>query len=816
MRHAVRLWGRQPALALAAVVSLALGIGANTAIFSVMQAVVVRPLPYPDADRIVVVWETRADAPARWVAPANYLDWRRETRSFESLAAVDDVSLTLTGRGEPERLRGASASGTFFTTLGVQAAAGRTLLPADDDAGAPPVAVLTDGLATRLFGEPRAALGRELHLDGQTRAIVGVLPAGFAFALMPEAELWISGERGIPRSFPFPGDITTVRDSHVLTVIGRLRVGVTPEVARQDVAGVMDRLARAYPETNEGLGAGVTGLHDEVTGRIRPMVVLLQLAVALMLAIACANVASLLLGQAARREAELTTRVALGAGRGRLVGQLLTETLVIAIPGGALGLLAALWGLDALVALAPAELPRRDEIAIDPSVLGFTLALTLGTAVACGLGPAVGAARRSAGARSPAHRVAGDRRVHRWHRVLAIGELAIAQVLLVAAGVLVASFMAAQRVDLGYVPDGRLAADLSLAPERYLRPAPDTRAEEGRVDIEPRRQLVDGVLERLRSAPGVRAAAASFTAPMAGAPNRGIWLDDTPVQPSSQGPSADFQAVTPDYFRALGITLARGRDFDDRDDRRRPAVAIVNQAFVDRFMAGRDPLGRVLAFGGSRRHEIVGVVANARYRRVEEPAAPTFYVPLLQNDERWPFLSFTVWLDDDATTGHIASLIRARVRDLDPAQPIARVRTYDEALATALAPRRFNALLVGLFAAMALLLAAVGAYGIMAFGVVTRGRELGVRAALGASPSDLRRLVLAQGAWVGTVAVVLGLAAGQFATRGMAALLYEARLPDPVTYAVVAALLGGVALMATWLPARDATRVDPMRALREP
>ena len=385
-----------------------------------------------------------------------------------------------------------------------------------------------------------------------------------------------------------------------------------------------------------------------------------------------------------------------------------------------------------------------------------------------------------------------------------------------AAGVLVASFVAAQRVDLGFVPDGRLAADLSLAPERYLRPAADAAADDGRVNLEPKRQLIDGVLARLRGAPGVRAAAASFTAPMAGAPNRGIWLDDRPMQPSSQGPSADFQAVTPDYFRALGISMIRGRSFDAQDDMRRPAVAIVNEAFVDRYLADRDPVGRVLTSGGSRRHEIVGVVANARYRRVEEPAAPTFYVPLLQNDERWPFLSFTVWLDEaTSTAGSATSLIRAAVREIDPAQPIARVRTYDEALATALAPRRFNALLVGLFAGMALLLAAV-AYGVMAFGVVTRVRELGVRAALGASPSDLRRLVLAQGAWIGAAAVALGLGAGQLATRGMASLLYEARLPDPATYAVVAILLGGVALVATWLPARDATRVDPMRALREP
>jgi predicted permease len=814
MKHAIRLWRRQPLLALAAIVSLALGIGANTAIFSVLNAVVLRPLPYPDANRLVALWETSADNPARWVAPANFLDWQREARAFTSMAAFDGFAANLTGHGEPERLRAAGASGTFFTTLGVQAAIGRTLVPSDDGPGAVPVAVLTDGLARRLFGDPSAALGRGMTIEGRVHTVVGVLPATFSMPMQADAEIWLGSDRGIPRSFPFPGDITTVRDSHILYVVGRLTDGATREAAQQELASIMARLARTYPDTNEGLGAAVVGLHEQVVGDVRPLVVLLQLAVALILAIGCANVANLILGQATGRRAELATRVALGASRGRLVRQLLAETLVIAGPGGVIGLLLAAWGLDALVALAPAELPRTGEIAMDGTVLAFTLAVTFATSVAFGLGPALSRSRSSvANATAHGQRVAGHGSVRRWHQVMAVGELALAQLLLVGAGLLLASFVAAQRVELGFVPEGRIAADLSLAPDRYARPRVGSSADGFRVDIQPKRQLVDGVLTRLQNTPGVRAVAASFTAPMAGAPNRGIQIEGQPAQPVAQGPTADFQVITPDYFRALGVTLVRGRGFDDGDRADRPPVVIVNQAFVDRFLPGREPVGRTLTFGGDRRHEIVGVVADARYRDVERPAEPTFYVPLEQNDERWPFLSFTAWTDGDAAA--LAPVFRDAVRTIDPNQPVARVRTYDELLATALAPRRFTTLLVGLFALTALLLAAVGTYGVMAYAVTSRTRELGVRAALGATPTDLRRMVLDQGARLGGIAVALGLGAAWLATRSMASMLFEVRPGDPWTFAVVAAVLSGVALFATWLPATGATRVDPITALRD-
>jgi putative ABC transport system permease protein len=811
MTHALRLWSRQPWLAGAAIVSLALGIGATTAIFSVMSAVVLRPLPFPDADRLVAVWETSADSPARWLAPANYLDWVRETKSLAGIAVYDAFPLGLTGLQEAERLSGGGASGNFFELLGVSAARGRTLATSDDAADAPAVAVLTHGLAERLFGSVDRAVGQTLTLEGRVHDVVGVLAPGFSMPTLPNVEVWVNGDRGIPRSFPFPGDITAVRDSHFLLGVARLADGATVEAARTELQTLMARLALAHPDTNTGLGATVVPLHAQVVGHVEPLVIFLQLAVVAMLAIGCANVASLLLGHAAGRQRELATRLALGARRSTLVRQLLSDTLVLAVPGGLLGLLLAVWGLDALVALAPAALPRAGEIAVDGRVLAFTLAITSITVLACGLGPALGASRRAAAtAAQPGLRVAGDRSVSRWHGVMVIGELAVAQVLLVSAGLLLASFAAAQRVPLGYDTEGRMAAYLSLAPDRYLRPLG---GDEGRVDTGPKRALVRRVLDELRATPGVRAAAAAFTAPLAGAPNRGIRIAGT-TYPTGQEPQADFQVVTGDFFRTNGIALVTGRVFDDRDREGAVPVALVNQTFATRYLGGRNPVGQELLFGPDRRHEIVGVVDDTRYRNVEQPADPTFYVPLDQNDERWPFLAFMAWTDGDPSA--LAAVVRRAVRAVDPNQPLARVQTYDEILARAVAPRRFNALLAGLFAAVALVLAAVGTYGVLAYTVGARRRELGVRAALGAAPSDLERLVLRQGGGLALVALAIGAASAWLGGRAMASLLFQVQPGDARTIGVVTAGLVVVVLAATWIPARQATAIDPNAALKEP
>jgi predicted permease len=745
------------------------------------------------------------------VAPANFLDWRRDAaEAFDGLAAFDGFSATLTGTGEAQRVRAVSASGNFFTVLGQPAASGRTLVPDDDRPGAPCVAVLTEGLRQSRFGAI-APEGEALVLDGRPCTIVGVLPGTFDFPMQADAQLWTNGDRGVPRSFPFPGDITTVRDSHLLFVVGRLGAGVAAERAQAEVATVMARLAAQYPDTNTGLGASVQSLHEAVVGDVRPVLLLLQATVVVLLLVACANVAHLLLGRAAARQQELAVRASLGAGRWRLVRQLLAESLAIAVPGGAIGALAAAWGMDLLVAAAPASVPRLAQVSLSPGILGFAAALTLATTVLFGLLPAFGLASPGLAASIvPGQRVAGRAGVRRWHRAIVVGELALAQVLVVGALLLTASLMAAMRVDLGFDTDHRLAAELTLARDRYQRPAGNPQS--FTVDAMPRWQLVEGVLERLRATPGVRAAAASFTAPLGGAPNRGVRIEGTPEPRPGEEPSADFQLVTPDFFRTLGIALEDGRGFTDADHDRAQPVAMVNRAFATRYYPGASPIGRVITFGRDHSHLVVGVVADARFRRVEQAAEPAFYVPLRQNDEGWPFMAFTVWSEGDAAA--MAPVVREAVRALDPNQPISRLRTLDDILAAALAPRRFNTWLVGLFGATAMLLAALGAYGVMALSVVARTREIGVRSALGASASRLRALVLAETAVLAVVASALGLVLAISAGRLVRSLLFDVAPRDPLLLVTAGAVVVGAALAAGYLPARRAARMSPLDALR--
>ena len=507
------------------------------------------------------------------------------------------------------------------------------------------VAVLTDGLWHQQFGGIADALGKTMILNSMPHTIVGVLPRAFDMPMVAGGEVWMTGDRGIPRSFPFAGDITAVRDSHIIAVVGRLAPESTREQAQAQLTSVMASLSQRYPSTNAGLGASVVPLHEEIVGNVRPLIVLLQIAVAVLLLIACANVAHLLLGQAATRQAEISMRYALGADRSRIVRQLLIETLIIAVPGGHRGPGVRVAGVRALVLVAPQNLPRLAEISIDTTVLLFTIAHDAADrdrvrprARACrrrARRPTISGASASA---SPAI-AASAAAIRRW----SIGELALAQALLVGAGLLLVSFVHATRIDLGFAQHDRVLAEINLGPA-YVQPI----GKDGLIDPTRKIRFINAVLDRVRGGQGVRAVAASSTAPLTGAPNRGMRIEGDPVLPPDQQPNADFQLITPDYFRALGITLVTGRTFDANDRADTPPVLIVNQALVDKYFAGRDPIGHVILFGGSKRHEIVGVVADARYRSVEQPGDPTFYLPLEQNDERWPFLAFTVWTDGRA------------------------------------------------------------------------------------------------------------------------------------------------------------------------
>ena len=811
LRLGFRQWQRTPGLAVAAVLSIGLGVGATTAIFGVVRHVLLRPLPFAEPDRLVMAWETSPDNPARWVAPANFVDWRRDSgHVFEGLAAFDTYSAALTGGPTPERVRGISASGNLFTILGQVPAEGRLLLPDDDRAGAPCVAVLSDGLRERRFGRAVPPLGATLVLDGRPCAVVGVLPASFSLPLTPAIEVWTNGDRGVPRSFAFPGDVTTVRDSHLLFVLGRLRAGVTPRAAEGELQAVMARLAAAYPDTNAGLGAHVETLQAAVVGDVRPVLILLQVTVVVLLLVASSNVAHLLLGQVATRRRELAVRAALGARPGVIVRQLLSEALALALPGALVGLLLAIWGLHLLVAVAPPSVPRLSEVTVDPVMLAFGLVLTCATTLAFALVPAIGA---SAPAVAPelAHgaRVAGRRHVG-WHRALVVGELALAHLLVAAALLLSASLLAAMRVDLGFAPEGRLTAQLNLSRDPYQQPMPD--GGEFTSNPRPRQQLIDTVLARMADTPGVRAVAASFTAPFGGAPNRGVRIDGAPEAPRGQEPDADFQAVTPDYFRTLGIALVEGRAFVAADDTRAPTVSIVNRAFAARYLAGRPAIGRVVSFGGSRRHQIVGVVADARNRQIERAAEPALFVPFPQNDESWPFLSVTVWATGDPAA--LAPELRAAFVAADPNQPLSSLRVVDDLLADQLAPRRFMTGLVALFGLLALVLATIGAYGVLSLSVSSRLRDLAVRSALGASAAHLRGLVLGEAMALVALASVVGLALALAAARLSQSLLFQVSSTSPAVLASAAVVVVVPALVAAYLPAARAARTSPIDALR--
>ncbi len=804
MRHVLlglRTVGRAPGLAAAAIASIALGIGAATAIFTVVRHVVLAPLPFAAPDRLVMLWETAPDNPARWVAPANYLDWRGAmTDDVAAMAAFDSVSLTLSGAGDAERLRGVSASGTFFTTLGQTAAEGRTLVADDDAPDAPCVAVLSDGLRTRRF--PGEARGRVLVLDGRPCTVVGVLPPDFRFPLQPRAEIWINGDRGVPRSFPFAGDVTTVRDAHLLFVVARLRPGVAPDAAAARLDAVAARLATAHPATNAGLGARVMPLHEAVVGDVRRPLWLLQAAVLVLLAVASANVAHLLIGRAARRRHELAVRLSLGAGRADLARQMLGEAFALAAPGGLAGVLLAAWGVDLLAAAAPAALPRVQEIAIDGVVLGVATALTLATTVVVGLSPLASAGMRPAQAlQAGGARVTGGG-ARRWHRGLVVAELALAQVVVVAAWLLATSLGAATRVPLGYDTDRRIAAELTLARDRYG---------EAGGDVTRTAAFVTAVLNEVGGQPGVRGVAAAFTAPLSGAPNRGLRIVGAPEPADGQEPDADFQVVTPEFFDTLGIRQLAGRRLSPADDRQAVPVVVVNDAFVRRHFAGAPAVGRVIEFGG-RAHEIVGVVADTRYRAVETAPYPTFYVPLAQSAEAWPFLAFLVWADADAAV--VSDTLRAAVRRADPAQPIATLRPLDAAVADALAARRFNTWLFVLFAVTTMVLAAIGAYGVTAALAAARAREFSIRAALGAPGWRLAGDIIVDTARLATLASAAGLGLSWLGSLGLEGLLFGTSARDPWQLALAAAMVTAAALVAVWPAARRVGRTTPMAALR--
>ena len=810
LRSAMRALRGSPGFTAVAVLTLALGIGANTAIFSLVNGILLRPLPYRDADRLVSVWtQFRAQGLDKNPTSVPELeDLQREVRSFEAVSAHTGTSANLTAVDEPERIQAMVVTANFFSVLGVGAALGRTFEPEDDAGGIGTVAVISHGLWQRRFGGETAVLGKRMKLDDDDFTVIGVMPPSFGqpgdLAPMP-VEIWV------PTNFRIPQLLPDQRDARFVNVIARLRPGVTLEQAREEMRSVAVSLAGRYPDAYpEAAGWGLVAipLFDEIVGNVRPALLVLLAAVGFVLLIACANVANLMLARGAARRREIALRSALGARRIRIVRQLLTESVVLAVIGGAAGLLAAAYGTSALVALAARTLPRALEVGLDLRVLAFTAALSLLTGIAFGVAPAFQASTANVRAvlGEGGRGATAGRERSRTRATLVVAEVALALVLLIGAGLLLKSFRELLSLKPGFEVEGLLTAQVSL-------PVPNE-AERGAYSHPARRvEFFRRVLEQAEALPGIRSAAVTSLLPLTGSAGGNFEIEGRARPPSEPPPSAEIRSVSPSYFRVMGITLREGRGFTASDKFDAPGVAIVNRTLVARYWPGESPLGRRILTGGpgSPGITIVGVVEDVRQATLEDPPRPELYRPYTQNARGTMALVLRTAGDPE----RFASAVRAAVRAVDREQPVYDVVPMRRLVSRAVAQRRLSAVLLGLFSAVALALAAVGIYGVASHGVLQRRHEIGIRMAVGARREDILRMILGHGMTLALAGVALGTLAALALTRGLRNLLYGVSATDPATFAGIALLLVGVALISCWIPARRATALDPVVVLRD-
>jgi putative ABC transport system permease protein len=796
IRYGARVLAKHKGYTAVAVLTLALGIGANTAIFSVVNAVLLRPLPFAEPEQLVRVFGTSARR-SNFTRPHSYLnfsDLRAQNRTFEGMAAYTGSSSALSGSEAPEQITGVVASGDIFRVLRTKPLMGRLLTPEDEKPGGSSVVVISQGLWQRRFGGDPQIVGRLIRLDGREREVVGVTPADFRFEFVTDAtDFWMAID---PAQSEFQH-----RGAIFLEAIGRLRPGVPVEQASADLGGVASRLEQQYQDSNAGIGVRLAPAQEELVGDLRPTLLVLLGAVGFVLLIACANVANLTLARAAGRHREIAVRAALGAGRRRIVRQLLTESLLLALAGGLLGLLFALWGVKLLSAFVPENVPRFGETSTDLRVLVFTLAASLLTGLLFGIAPALQSSKLDLNeALKDGGRSGSDGHGRRRVRsALIISEVALSLVLLVGAGLLVKSFVKLSNTDPGFNPDRTLTASLSLATVRY-----DT--DEKVADFY--RLLV----ERVRSLPGVESVGAVTPLPLSDNNlSYSFTVVGQPPLPAGQGQSASARVVTPDYFRAQGVPLRAGRIFTEQDKAGAPGAIIVNEAFARRYLAGEDPLGKRLRLSINRiEGEIVGVVGDIRGASLARPGAPEYYVP----EAAAFFGDMTLVVRTSVDPASVTPTLRQIVAEMDRDQPLYEVRTMDSLVARSVARQRFSMTLIGVFAALAMLLAAVGIFSVMSSLVAQRSHEIGIRIALGAQPRDILSMVVRHGMTLTLFGVALGLAASFALTRLMSGLLYEVSAKDPVVFGGIATLLAAVALAACYVPARRATKVNPLIALR--
>lgn len=802
LRYGLRGLFRKPGFAATAILTLALGIGANTAIFSVINSILIRPLPYKDAGRLVVINHIYPKISLKAPTSAfGYTYYRDHAGSFEVVSALSAESFNLTDGGDPERLNGAVVTANLFRTLGVDAARGRLFADEENQVGREKVVLLSDALWHRRFGADPAVLNRKIILNGEPYTVVGILPAQFQFGreIGQKVDLWA------PIAFK-PEQLRPDRLTHeFLFTVARLKSGVTIEQAQSEMDLMAANLRQQYfsGAENSVWGLSLQYFRELVVGDIRPALWILLGAVGLVLLIACVNVANLLLARAADRRKEIAIRTALGASRWRIVRQLLTESMILSLIGGVLGLLVTAWGVSALVSLNEDRIPRAYEIGIDWWVLGYTLLASLLTGVLFGLAPALQISRTDLhetlkeGGRTGTGTARG-----RLRNLLVILEMAVALVLLIGSGLLIRSFWRLQQIDPGFVPQNTLALNLALPQQQYA-------------DYGPRVTFYRELLGKIRTLPGVISAGAVMILPLSGENASGSFAIQGRDVPQGQSlPHGDRWAASPGYFETMKIKLVRGRFFEDRDTTESPFVAIIDENMARKYWPDEDPIGKRISFEGGRENprwrEIVGIVGHVKHRGLEGESRVQYYLPYSQ----FPMLNMAIVVRTQGTPTAITGSVREMVQSLDKNLPIFRVRTMEELVSESMSQRRFLLWLFVIFAALALILAAVGLYGVMSYSTLQRSHEIGVRLALGAQARDVLEMVLRQGMALALIGVAVGIVGAFVLTRLMASLLFNVGTTDPLTFAAISLFLALIAALASYLPARRATRVDPMIALR--